>query len=122
MLKFSRAASFAATSFCALATMGAFPSTQAVGAPLFAPLIIEPLPPEPALQVSPNDGVATDISPDQIPASDVLAIGSTDIRLRSNDAEMTLPNDAVIVQVGGTAPSELLSKFGVDVVTKFGEA
>ena len=67
MLKFSRAASFAATSFCALATMGAFPSTQAVGAPLFAPLISEPLPPEPAVQASPEDGIATDISPDQIP-------------------------------------------------------
>ena len=63
-----RAASYAATSFCALATMGAFPSTQAVGAPLFPPVVSEPLPAEPMMETSPSDGVVTDISPDQIPA------------------------------------------------------
>jgi hypothetical protein len=36
--------------------------------------------------------------------------------------ETTIPNDDVIVQVGGTAPSELLHKFGIEVVTKRGEA
>ena len=39
MSGFYRAASFAATSFCALAAMGAFTSTQAVGAPLFPPTV-----------------------------------------------------------------------------------
>ena len=34
---------------------------------------------------------------------------------------MTLPNDAVIVQIGGTAPAELLGKFGIEVTTKYGE-
>ena len=33
-----------------------------------------------------------------------------------------MPNDAVIVQIGGTAPAELLQKFGIEVVTKRGEA
>ena len=68
MSNFYRAASFAATSFCALAAMGAFPSTQAVGAPLFPPMVSEPLPVEPTFESSVTDGVATDISPDKIPA------------------------------------------------------
>ena len=63
-----RAASYAATSFCALAAMGAFPSTQAVGAPLFPPVVSEPLPAEPILESGASDGIATDISPDAIPA------------------------------------------------------
>jgi len=33
-----------------------------------------------------------------------------------------IPNDAVIVQIGGTAPSELLRTIGIDLVTKRGEA
>jgi len=36
--------------------------------------------------------------------------------------QQPLANDAVIVQIGGTAPSELLQKFGVEVVVKRGEA
>ncbi len=63
-----RAANFAVTSFCALAAMGAFPSTQAVGAPLFPPVVSEPLPVEPVLETAASDGIATDISPDAIPA------------------------------------------------------
>lgn len=63
-----RTASFAATSFCALALMGAFPSDQAVGAPLFPPVVSDPLPAEPILENLPSDGIATDISPDDIPA------------------------------------------------------
>ena len=34
---------------------------------------------------------------------------------------LTLPNDAVIVQIGGTTPAELLGKFGIEVTTKYGE-
>lgn len=34
---------------------------------------------------------------------------------------LALPNDAVIVQIGGTTPAELLKSFGVEVVTKYGE-
>ena len=68
MSNFYRAASFAATSFCALAAMGAFPSTQAVGAPLFPPVVSEPLPAEPVFESSVTDGVVTDIPADQIPA------------------------------------------------------
>ena len=61
-----RAASFSATSFCALAVMGSFPVTQAVGASMLPRAITEPLPVEPAIEMGINDGIA-DISPDQIP-------------------------------------------------------
>lgn len=63
-----RAASFVATSFCALALMGAFPSNPAVGAPFFPPVVSDPLPAEPVMENLPGDGIATDISPDNIPA------------------------------------------------------
>lgn len=53
--------------------------------------------------------------------SEVVRIGETDVVLRLDDREIAIPNDAVIIQVGGTAPSELLRKFGIEVVTKRGE-
>jgi thioredoxin reductase (NADPH) len=55
-------------------------------------------------------------------SSEVKRIGLHDVTVALNDREGTLPNDAVIIQIGGTAPSELLKQFGVDVVTKYGEA
>jgi thioredoxin reductase/NAD-dependent dihydropyrimidine dehydrogenase PreA subunit len=55
-------------------------------------------------------------------SSEVLRIGVKDVVLRAENEEMTIPNDDVFVQIGGTAPSELLQKFGIDVVTKRGEA
>lgn len=54
--------------------------------------------------------------------SEVKSIGVSDLLLSMEGKEMTIPNDAVIVQVGGTAPAELLQKFGIEVVTKRGEA
>lgn len=54
--------------------------------------------------------------------SEVKRIGTTDLALRADGKDLTIPNDAVIVQIGGTAPAELLAKFGVEVVTKYGEA
>jgi thioredoxin reductase/NAD-dependent dihydropyrimidine dehydrogenase PreA subunit len=55
--------------------------------------------------------------------SEVVQIGESEVVLKTEDGRtMSLPNDAVIVQIGGTAPSELLKTFGIDVVTKRGEA
>lgn len=54
--------------------------------------------------------------------SDVTRIGVSDVALSVDKKELVIPNDSVIVQVGGTAPSELLAKFGIEVVTKRGEA
>ena len=61
-----RAANVALVSFCALATMGAVPATQAVGAELPATLS-EPLPPPPSFENGAAEGIASDIAPDQIP-------------------------------------------------------
>jgi thioredoxin reductase/NAD-dependent dihydropyrimidine dehydrogenase PreA subunit len=54
--------------------------------------------------------------------SEVLRIDARSVVLRSEAGETVVPNDAVIVQIGGTAPAELLHKFGVEMVTKRGEA
>jgi thioredoxin reductase len=54
--------------------------------------------------------------------SEVVRIGATDVMLKADSEQMAIPNDDVIVQIGGTAPSELLQKFGIEVVTKRGEA
>ena len=53
--------------------------------------------------------------------SDIVRIGRDDVELKVGTSPVRLRNDAVIAQVGGTAPSELLAKLGVDVVTKYGE-
>ena len=37
-------------------------------------------------------------------------------------APLTIQNDAVVVQVGGTAPTALLQDIGIEIVTKYGEA
>ncbi len=54
--------------------------------------------------------------------SEVICINPKDVKLRTDGRETAIPNDAVIVQIGGTAPVELLHKFGVAMVTKRGEA
>lgn len=54
--------------------------------------------------------------------SQVLRIGERDVILDVGGQQQRLQNDAVVVQIGGTAPAELLQKFGIDVVTKRGEA
>jgi thioredoxin reductase len=35
---------------------------------------------------------------------------------------ISIENDAVVVQVGGTAPTDLLQNVGIEIVTKYGEA
>ena len=42
--------------------------------------------------------------------------------LRVDGTRTAIRNDAVIVQIGGTAPSELLRQFGIGMITKRGEA
>jgi N-acetylmuramoyl-L-alanine amidase len=68
MSNFYRAAGAAATSFCALATMGAFPSTQAYGAPFFPPVVSDPLPVVPTISSGSDDGIAADLPVEQLPA------------------------------------------------------
>jgi thioredoxin reductase/NAD-dependent dihydropyrimidine dehydrogenase PreA subunit len=54
--------------------------------------------------------------------SEVVSIHPNEVVLKLERDQVTIPNDNIIVQVGGTAPAELLKKFGIDVVTKRGEA
>jgi len=54
--------------------------------------------------------------------SQIVSISEREVVLTSGTREMRIPNDAVIVQIGGTAPAELLQTFGIQVVTKRGEA
>ncbi|MFO0742191.1 MAG: NAD(P)-binding domain-containing protein [Labilithrix sp.] len=54
--------------------------------------------------------------------SEISRIENDAVYLKSEGNEVKLQNDSIIVQIGGTAPSELLQKFGVEVVKKYGEA
>jgi hypothetical protein len=54
--------------------------------------------------------------------SQVTRIDERDVSLAYGGQEVVIPNDAVIIQIGGTAPAELLQTFGIHVVTKRGEA
>ena len=53
--------------------------------------------------------------------STVRSISEREVVLEEKGAEVRIPNDAVIVQIGGTSPTELLASFGVAMVTKYGE-
>jgi dihydropyrimidine dehydrogenase (NAD+) subunit PreT len=54
--------------------------------------------------------------------SEIVSIGEQEVVLTGRGRETRIQNDAVIVQIGGTAPVELLQSFGIHVVTKRGEA
>ncbi|MCA9593391.1 MAG: NAD(P)-binding domain-containing protein [Myxococcales bacterium] len=53
--------------------------------------------------------------------TNITAIGEDRVRLKNGAGEKDVPNDALIVQIGGTAPADLLKSFGVELVTKYGE-
>jgi thioredoxin reductase/ferredoxin len=56
-------------------------------------------------------------------ATQLLSIESDSATLSDEHQRvLRLPNDAVIVQAGGTPPAQLLSSFGIQMVTKYGEA
>jgi thioredoxin reductase (NADPH) len=54
--------------------------------------------------------------------SEVREIGDGEVVLSADGKDGVIPNDAVIVQIGGTAPTDLLKAFGISLVTKRGEA
>lgn len=57
--------------------------------------------------------------------SRVLAIAPDHLTLQLDEPEgkrdLTVPCDALIIQVGGTPPSQLLSSIGIELVTKYAE-
>jgi len=55
--------------------------------------------------------------------STVSRVDATTVTLSSKDGpDQQIPNDAIIVQIGGTSPAKLLESFGIKMVTKFGES
>jgi thioredoxin reductase len=54
--------------------------------------------------------------------SELQEIGPQHVVLKTDAGSERIANDAVIVQIGGTPPSQLLKSFGIEIVTKFGEA
>ena len=57
-------------------------------------------------------------------ATEVETITGDAVTLRhaDTDASERIENDAVIVQIGGTPPADLLRTLGIEIVTKYGEA
>lgn len=54
--------------------------------------------------------------------SNLSAIEPNRVLLKGADGSVeALQNDAVIAQIGGTAPADLLKTFGINLVTKYGE-
>ncbi|MCE9578486.1 MAG: NAD(P)-binding domain-containing protein [Deltaproteobacteria bacterium] len=54
--------------------------------------------------------------------SEVEAIDEDVVVLRTPEGRIELPNDQVVIQVGGTAPDELLRGIGIELIEKRGEA
>jgi thioredoxin reductase (NADPH) len=55
-------------------------------------------------------------------STEVQHITEDSVTLSTPEGPRVLPNDGVIVQIGGTSPSKLLRSFGVEIITKYGEA
>lgn len=54
--------------------------------------------------------------------SEVVSIAEHEVMLRTDGRLAPVPNDAVIVQIGGQAPSALLRAVGIELVEKRGDA
>jgi thioredoxin reductase len=53
--------------------------------------------------------------------TEVTSIEPNRVTLKNGHGSYQLENDAVIAQLGGTAPAEVLKSFGIELVTKYGE-
>lgn len=56
-----------------------------------------------------------------LPNSSVTQVVDQAVSLATPGGPIELPNDALIVQIGGTPPTQILKSFGVELVTKYGE-
>jgi len=54
-------------------------------------------------------------------STNVVTIAPGSVKLQNGSGGYQLDNDAVIAQLGGTAPAEVLKSFGIELVTKYGE-
>jgi len=55
-------------------------------------------------------------------STEVMSIAPYEVVLRGDKAVQRLANDHVVVQIGGTAPAQLLHSIGIELVEKRGEA
>ena len=55
-------------------------------------------------------------------SSEVTSISRDHVALKTKGGELQIANDHVIVQIGGTAPSDLLKTIGIELVEKRGTA
>jgi thioredoxin reductase (NADPH) len=53
--------------------------------------------------------------------TEVTNIEEKRVTLKNGTGSYQLENDAVIAQLGGTAPAEVLKSFGIELITKYGE-
>lgn len=54
--------------------------------------------------------------------TNVLRIEPRRVELQNGSRSYELDNDAVIAQLGGTPPSDVLKSFGIELITKYGES
>lgn len=54
-------------------------------------------------------------------STNIVNIEPRMVTLQNGSAAYHLENDAVIAQLGGTAPTDVLRSFGIELVTKYGE-
>jgi len=54
--------------------------------------------------------------------SEVVAIAADHVMLRTSAGVLRIANDSVVIQVGGTSPSDLLKTIGIELVEKRGTA
>jgi thioredoxin reductase/NAD-dependent dihydropyrimidine dehydrogenase PreA subunit len=56
-------------------------------------------------------------------STELLSVQERSVRLSDEQQRVfEVPNDALIVQAGGTPPAQLLQSFGIQMVTKYGES
>ncbi len=53
-------------------------------------------------------------------STQITSVAGDHVVMKGGGKEEARPNDALIVQIGGTAPADLLKSFGIDLVTKYG--
>ncbi len=53
--------------------------------------------------------------------STIESISENEVLLKNGESPEAITNDAIIVQIGGTQPTDLLRSIGIEIVTKYGE-
>lgn len=68
------------------------------------------------------DAAIADGSIRALMSTNVVRIEPASVTLQNGRGAYQIDNDAVIAQLGGTPPADVLKSFGIELVTKYGEA